>query len=230
MKRHTLILAAAAVLMVVVGVWSSPVRAADPGEAQDLVERARLAYEEIIREENFGRARAEMKTAKAVFIVPRLFKAGFIFGGEGGSGILIARRGDGSWGYPAFYTMGGGSIGLQIGVQDSQVLFIIRNDGGLKAVLEDQVKLGADVSVTAGSLGAGMEASTTTSMGADIVSFSLARGAFGGGAFEGSVIAKRSDLNAQYYGSEIAPRDIVMGNTASNPAADMLREALARQQ
>jgi lipid-binding SYLF domain-containing protein len=215
------------VVALAVAALAAPV-AARAGDAQELVDRARLAFEDIINHENFGLARSEIKKARGVLIIPQLFKAGFIVGGEGGSGVLLARAADGTWSQPAFYTMGAGSIGLQIGVKDSEVLLILRNGKAVDAVLDDQVKLGGDVSVAMGTVGAEMEASTTTNLGADILSYSLSRGAFGGGALEGAVIAKRNDLNEEYYGREVTPQEIVRGGAVSNAGADALRDALAR--
>jgi len=114
-------------------------------EQQSLVDRSTLAIQEILdlgdltsdAKELLGRARAAM-------ICPRVFRAGFILGGTGGDCVLMARDGSGSWSSPAFYTMGGGSIGLQIGVQDAQVLTLIMNDRALNAVLDSQFRFGAE--------------------------------------------------------------------------------------
>ncbi|PPR66970.1 MAG: hypothetical protein CFH02_01551, partial [Alphaproteobacteria bacterium MarineAlpha3_Bin1] len=108
-------------------------------------------------------------TARAVMILPAIVKAGFFFGAEGGSGVLMARNADGTWGYPAFYTLGAASIGLQFGIQDTETILVIRNEGALKSIIKDQGKFGADLGVTFGVVGAGMEASTTTNLRADIL-------------------------------------------------------------
>ena len=197
-------------------------------EAQDLVDRSRMAIEAVLAESNFQSARDLMKTAKGVLIIPRLFKAGFFIGGSGGNGVLLAKTPDGQWSQPAFYTMGAGSIGFQFGVQDSQVVLIIRTEKGLTSVLDDQVKLGADASIAVGTIGAGMGGATTTNAGADIVTYSLARGVFGGGAFEGAVIGKRSDYNSAYYGMETEPRAILQPTMTANPGSRALRDALAK--
>ena len=119
--------------------------------------------------------------ARAVMVLPALVKAGFFLGAEGGSGVLIARRADGSWGYPAFYTLGAASIGIQFGIQDTETVLVIRNDGALRSIIKNQGKFGADLGVTAGFSGAGMEASTTTNLRLDVLAFTNSKvGIFGG--------------------------------------------------
>ncbi|MDV7339840.1 lipid-binding SYLF domain-containing protein [Terasakiella sp. A23] len=165
--------------------------------------------------------------AVGVVIVPRLLKGGFIIGGEYGNAVLLAKKPDGTWSYPAFYTMGGGSLGLQIGLKDSQIVYVIRTESGLNAILNDQFKAGAAAGVVVGSFGGSVDGSTTTSMGADILAFSLDRGLFGGGAVEGAVFAKRADLNESFYAQAVEPRQIVLDGVVSNPAADSLRATLS---
>ena len=103
---------------------------------------------------------------------------------------------------------------------------VIMTERGLNAVINNQVKLGADASIAVGPKGAGIEGATTTALNADIYSFSLTRGLFGGISFEGSLIYKRDDWNQQYYGQPVAPREIVIDRKVSNPRAEPLRAAL----
>ena len=168
-------------------------------------------------------------TARAVMILPAIVKAGFFFGAEGGSGVLMARNADGTWGYPAFYTLGAASIGLQFGIQDTETILVIRNEGALKSIIKDQGKFGADLGVTFGVVGAGMEASTTTNLRADILAFTNAKvGAFAGASLEGAVLARRRDMNEAFYGQGATPEAIIFGGRYKNPKADPLRSALAR--
>ena len=133
-----------------------------------------------------------LRRAKAVMICPRVFKAGFFVGGEGGSCVLLARSGNGTWSYPTFYDIGSGSFGFQFGVQDSQLVLMIMTNRGLNAVMDSQVRLGANVSVAVASVGGGVQGSTTAAVGADIVAFAEARGLFGGVSLEGGVMSARS--------------------------------------
>jgi len=140
--------------------------------------------------------------------------------------VLMVRGKDGSWSNPSFVTMGAGSIGLQIGVQSAEVLFMIMTDRGLQSVMQDEFKVGADASVAVGPIGAGVEASTTANLRADIYSFSRTQGLFGGVSFEGSLLKPRPSWNESYYGRPASPRQIVIDRTVSNPGADQLRRAL----
>jgi lipid-binding SYLF domain-containing protein len=201
--------------------------AAEGSDPEVLVEKARLTATQMLNNPDIPTLRKWVKKAKAVLIVPSLLKAGFVLGAEGGSGVLLARNAAGEWSYPAFYTLGSGSIGLQIGVQDSQVIFAIMSQKGLDAMLDRQVKLGADASVAAGPKGGGVEGATGIDLDADIYSFAMTRGLFGGLSFEGSVAVERQEWNQSYYGKTATARDIVIGRKLSNAGADALRRALA---
>ena len=116
------------------------------GEPQTLVDRATLALQEMMTQTVSQDPRIMLQRARAVMICPRVFKAGFILGGSGGDCVLLARAGNGTWSYPAFYGLGSGSFGFQIGVQDSAIFMMIMTGRGLNAVMDSQFKLGGDVS------------------------------------------------------------------------------------
>jgi lipid-binding SYLF domain-containing protein len=195
-------------------------------EQQALVDRATLSVTEMFTDPNFSDGRSVLQRARAAMVLPRLFRAGFILGGEGGAGVLLGRDGGGSWTSPAFYGTGGGSVGLQIGIQDAQVVILIMNDRALNAVLDSQFKFGADASFAVANMGAGIEGSTTAALRADIVALAKTRGLFAGLALEGTIMASRSDWNKAYYGRDVSARQIVVGAEVHNPAADGLRAAL----
>ena len=142
--------------------------------------------------------------------------------------MLLARAGNGTWSYPAFYGMGSGSFGLQIGIQDAQFVMMIMTEKGLNSVLDSQFKLGADASIAIATIGGGVQGSTTGALGADIVAFSATRGLFGGVSIAGSLMGARSEWNRQYYGRDFGTRQIVIEMQATNPGADPLREVLTR--
>jgi lipid-binding SYLF domain-containing protein len=199
------------------------------GEEQALVDRATLSVQEILGEGNDRLNAVRMlRRARAAMICPRIFRAGFFFGGEGGGCVLVGRDAAGSWSSPAFYTLGSGSFGLQAGIQDLQILLLIMNDRALTAVLDSQLKLGADASLAFATFGGSASAATTAAVGADIVAFARARGLFAGLTLEGSLLSARSEWNRSYYRQEIGPREIVVAMRAHNPGADPLRAALMR--
>jgi len=180
----------------------------DPGAAQD--------------------AQRMLRRARAVVVCPRIFRAGFFFGGEGGGCVLLGRDAAGSWSSPAFYGLASGSFGLQIGVQDMEVLMLVMSERGLSALMDSQVKIGADVSLALATVGAGLEGATTAAGGADILVLARSRGLFAGIALEGTLLSVRSDSNRNYYGREVGPRQIVLAMEAHNPGADPLRAVLMR--
>ena len=190
--------------------------------AEAIVDAASTSVDTFTVDPNMKWLRDNMNEAKGVFILPQLVKGGFIFGGSGGSGVLLS-RGDGNiWSDPAFYTMGSGTIGLQIGVEVSEIILMVMTDRGIDALLTSSFKLGGDVSIAAGPIGAGAKAQT-----ADILAFSRSKGIYGGINIEGAVIKIRNDWNHAYYGGETSPRDILINGTATNPHADNLRSAVA---
>lgn len=170
----------------------------------------------------------KLAQARAVLIVPDLVKGGFLFGAEYGTGVLLTRDKNGSWNGPAFYSIASGSFGLQIGVQDSESMFIIMSDSGLYAIMNDKMKLGADANVALVIVGAGMEADTTTNAGADIYAFSNSVGLFGGVSLQGSGILPRHSWNAAYYGGAPTPEDILVFHKYTNPQADHLKDVLGK--
>ena len=204
-----------------------PVAARAAAEQQALVDRATLTVQEFMRDQHAADIRSLLRRARAVMVFPRVFRGGFIIGGEGGSGVLVARDGAGNWSSPAFYGLASGSIGLQIGVSDSQIMVFIMNDRALQAVLQSQFKFGGDASLAIATIGAGIEGGTTAAMRADIVAISRSRGLYAGISIEGSLVSRRNDDNAAYFGRPVSPEEIVLRMEAHNPGADNLRAALA---
>ncbi|MBC7801306.1 MAG: lipid-binding SYLF domain-containing protein [Gemmatimonadaceae bacterium] len=206
----------------------APAAAEAQSEQQQLVDRSTLAAQQMLNDRDGTDAQSVLRRARAAMICPQIFRAGFLLGGQGGSCVLVARDGAGSWSAPAFYGMGGGSIGFQAGVQDAEVMLIIMSDRGLNAVMDSQFKLGADASATFVDLGGGVEGATTAALRADIVGFTRARGLFAGISISGSLMSSKSEWNQAYYGRPLAAQQIVVGMEASNPAADALRQVLTR--
>lgn len=198
------------------------------GPEQTLVDRATLTVEDMMTQSVSQDPRIMLGRARAVMICPRVFKAGFIIGGAGGNCVLLARAGNGTWSYPAFYGIGSGSVGFQIGIQDSEIVMLIMTGRGLNAVMDSQFKVGADASVAVATVGGGVEGGTTAAVGADIVAFAMNRGLFGGVALDGSIMSLRSDWNRAYYGRPYSAREIVVEMAGANPGADPLRAVLTR--
>jgi lipid-binding SYLF domain-containing protein len=198
------------------------------GGEQTLVDRATLTIQEMMTQNVSQDPKSLLRRARGVMICPRVFKASFFFGGEGGSCVLLARSGNGTWSYPSFNDIGSGSFGFQFGLQDSQLMLLIMTNRGLAAVMDSQVRFGGNVSVAVASIGGGVSGATTAAVGADIVAFAAARGLFGGVSLEGGVMSARVDENQSYYGQPFAARQIVLQMQGVNPGADPLRDVLTR--
>ncbi len=198
-------------------------------DEQALVDRATLTLQEMMGPaDNTGDAKALLRNAKGVLICPRVFRAGFFIGGEFGDCVLAARDGSGSWSSPAFYSLAGGSVGFQAGLQDAQVISLIMTQKGLNAVLDSQLKFGAEAGVAFATLGRSIEGATTAAVGADIVTIARSRGLFAGITLDGALMSADSAKMRAYFGREVAARQVVIGMEAHNPGSDPLRGALMR--
>jgi lipid-binding SYLF domain-containing protein len=200
----------------------------EESELKDLVEKSRMTLDAFLQDSNMGWFRDHVKDAKGVFIVPLMLKGAFFIGGEGGTGVFLVKdETSGAWSEPAFYTMGAASFGFQFGAQASEIVLLAMSQRGVESMLSNTFKLGADVSVAVGPVGAGIEGSTAI-LSADLVTFARTKGLFGGISLEGAVIAVRDESNEHYYGKEVRPTDILLKRTVSNPHSADLRSALAR--
>ena len=151
--------------------------------------------------------------AEAVAVFPNVIKAGFIVGGRGGSGV-ISRRVRGGWSAPAFFKLGGGSIGLQIGASSTDFVLLFMNEEALKGLLEDKLEIGGEGSVAAGPVGRAAAASTNATLDAGILSYSRSKGLFAGLELKGVVIDPDNDDNQAVYGLKAA--DILTGTNKMN--------------
>ena len=201
---------------------TSPVSASDQ---QALVDRARITFESFMADPNMTWLQENLHAAKGLVIVPSLLKAGFIFGGSGGSGVLIVPDAKtGKWSEPAFYTIGSVTFGLQIGGEAAEVIMYVRTQKAVDRMLTSRLKFGGDTSVSVGPVGAGAKANVV----ADMLSFSRSRGAFAGLSLEGAVVSVRDEWNSNFYGKPVRPVDILVKNAVSNPGSAGLREAVAK--
>jgi lipid-binding SYLF domain-containing protein len=197
-------------------------------EQQTLVDRSTLAVQEMFAKAGRDDPIRVMRRARGVMVCPELLRAGFIFGGSGGSCVLSGRLPSGAWSYPAFFGIGSGSFGLQIGMQQAEVVMLIMSDRALEAVMDSQFKIGGEANINVVTLGKGIEGATTADLGADILVMVEANGLFAGLTLEGTVMSARVASNQLYYGQALASRQIVLQGSGRNPGAEPLREILAR--
>jgi len=165
---------------------------------------------------------ALLETAECVIVIPSMTKVAVGVGGSYGRGAMVCRTGkayDGPWGSPAMYSLEGGSFGLQLGGESTDVVFLVMNNRGVDALLSSKVKLGGNASAAAGPKGRSLEASTDASMRAEILSYSRSRGLFAGVSLEGTSLRPDDDANAQVYGRKLSARSIVAGDGILTPAS-----------
>lgn len=223
-RRTALAGAAAAVALP----FAATVPARADAKRQSLVDACLQTATKVLTGKDFPDAARNMNTARGVLIMPELVQGGFIIGAAGGRGVLMARTNPRDWSPPAFYGMGSGSLGLQIGAKVSEIVFIIRTDKGLTALLDHKFKFGAEAGVTLVAVGIGMEGASTAAVGADIVAFSTSAGLFAGASIEGSYLDADSDWNALYYGQGATAKAIVVDRRYTNPGAEPIRQFLGR--
>lgn len=177
--------------------------------AVDRVNSSSAVLNEIMKISDKSIPRDLLSKAEAVVVFPGALKAAFVFGGQGGKGVVIRRTGSG-WSAPDFLSMGGGSFGAQIGGQKTDYILLIMNDKGLKKLMQDNFEIGAEGSVAAGPVGRTAAASTNVRLDAEILSYSRSKGLFAGIALKGVVISQDEDLNRAVY--EKSGRDIIGAN------------------
>ncbi len=161
-----------------------------------------------------------LNKAVCVGIVPAEKKGAFIVGGSFGRGALVCRiHGTGAWGAPSMFTIYGGSYGLQIGAQSTDIVFIVMNSGGARKLLQSGVKLGADASAAAGPVGRDAKAETDIQLHAEILTYSRSRGLFAGLSLVGSVIKQDEDGNQRLYGHAVTAKDVLLRDKVPPPEA-----------
>jgi lipid-binding SYLF domain-containing protein len=187
----------------------------EPAESKRLRD-ATAVFGEIMGAEDKAIPEAILGKAEGIAIFPNTVKAGFVFGGMRGRGVLSARTPTG-WSSPAFLTLTGGSFGLQIGGQASDLVLVINDRRGLENLVRNQFKLGADVGVAAGPVGRDAQAATDLQLRAQILSYSRARGLFAGVTVNGSTIRQDRDANERFYGKRLEASQILFDGAAEAP-------------
>lgn len=214
------------ILSILVAEGFSTALAADFSEQKQLIDKAKLTIERFRADPSLKEAiQAWSPETKALFIVPQFTRGAFIFGGAGGSGVLLVRDEQKGWSEPAFYTIGSASFGLQIGADVSEIVMIVRTKKGLEEFFSTDVKLGVEASMAVGPVGEGISAQ---GIAADIISYASKKGAFAGMTLDGAAVAVSDASNGAYYGKPVRPLDILVKHSVSNPASAPLQEAAGK--
>jgi lipid-binding SYLF domain-containing protein len=202
-----------------------PSALAEPAEQQLLVDKARVTFENFMKDQNQAWLKENLNQAKGLIIIPSLLKAGFFIGGSGGSGVLIVQNDKtGQWSQPAFYTLVAGSFGIQFGAEAAEIIMMVRTQKAVDKLFSSSFKLGGDTSIAVGPVGAGVKSNIV----ADILSFTRTKGAYAGVSLEGSVIKTRDKWNEAYYGTAVSPVDIIVKRSVSNTGSKNLLTSVAK--
>jgi lipid-binding SYLF domain-containing protein len=203
--------------------------AADEKEskAADRVQAAADVLNEIQAAPDAGIPEEVLRSAECVAVVPSMLKGGFFVGGKYGRGLASCRTPKG-WSAPAFFTVTGGSFGLQIGGQAVDLVMLIMNKDGMKRLLSSEFALGADASVAAGPVGRHAEGNTDWKMRAEVLTYSRARGLFAGITLNGAAIKQDKDSTREFYGRMVPFRTLLVGEIDAPPAANAFLTTLAK--
>lgn len=207
-------------LTAVLGVASIGWAAGDtPREAAtDRMDKAADVLHEIMNAGDKGIPEEVLEHAKCVAVVPHMVKGGFVLGAEGGRGVATCRTEHG-WSAPGFFSVEGGSWGLQIGVEGIDLVMIIQNDQGMEHLLNSKFKIGADASAAAGPVGRHASADTDWKMNAEILTYSRAKGVFAGLTLNGAAVHEDRDSMKAIYGEDTTERQVLMGKVPPPPSA-----------
>jgi lipid-binding SYLF domain-containing protein len=173
-----------------------------------LLHSSEKILKKLVSNPEFENINEYIKNARAILIFPEVYEGGFIFGAKGGNGLLLVRRLPEEFSGPYFYSIGGLSVGLQLGAKSGRVVMTIMTNRGLTSLLKERVKLGVDIDTAIIKSGVGYSAESTLRL-ADVYSFSDNSGLFVGGSFEGTYLQPRNDLNRAYHGSEFSSDQIL---------------------
>ncbi len=207
-------------MIIIAGAFTGCATTPSTDEPQKLVADARTTLSNFLRDPDQTWIQQNLSRARGVLIAPQIVRAGFIFGGSGGRGVLVARDGR-RWAGPAFYDLVTASVGFQAGIDVSEVVVIVMTEKGLNSLLSPSFKIGGDASIAVGPVGAGAKADIT----ADLIAFARAKGVYGGLNLDGTVVNTNDGWNGVYYGRSVLPPDILIRKSVTNPnAAQLLQE------
>ena len=186
-------------------------------EERDRAQKAAVAFQEVMSAPDQGIPQELLDRAYCIAVFPSVKKGGFIVGGQYGKGLISCRRAQGSWGSPAYFTIGGGSFGLQIGGQAVDLVLLVMNKSGVDGLLQDKFEIGAGAAVSAGPVGRNTHISTDVLLKSQIISYSRSRGLFGGLELKGAMITQDKTANKDIYGQEISAREIIVDGKVRTP-------------
>lgn len=216
-----IMLAAAMMMCVAPLCWADQTRE----DVDDRMAKAAEVLQQVMATPDKGIPEEVMDHAKCVAVVPHLVKGGFVFGAEGGRGVVTCRTGHG-WSAPAFFSVAGGSWGLQIGVEGIDLIMIVQNDKGMQDLLQSKFQIGADASAAAGPVGRHASADTDWKLNAEILTYSRAKGIFAGLTLNGAAVHRDDDSMKAVYGAGVSTRTVLDGNVPATPGSSAFLSAV----
>jgi len=207
-KHRNLLIAFVALFVLVTSMpaWAS--------EYSERVMKATNVLTEVMQIPENGIPDELMDRAVAVAVIPHMIKGAFGLGGTYGKGLVSHRGTDGKWSAPSFIEIGGGSFGLQLGVQATDLVLVFTSHDGFKGLLDGKVKLGADAGVAAGPVGRKAEVGTDILLKSPVFSYSRSKGLFAGISLEGAVVNIDDSANKKVYGKDVTGHDLLLGKGA----------------
>jgi SH3 domain-containing YSC84-like protein 1 len=196
---------------------------------QDSIERLQMSTDvlhSIMEAPDRGIPEEVLNGTKCIVVVPHLVKGGFIFGAEHGRGIASCRTPEG-WSAPAFVSIGGGSWGLQIGVEGVDLVMLVMNDQGFQHLLSSKFQISGDASASAGPVGRHASAGTDWKLNTEILTYSRSRGAFAGITLDGAVVEQDNDSTRAIYGHDLSFRTILSGKISAPKSTQNFMKAIA---
>jgi len=195
-------------------------------DSVDRLDRSVNVLHAIMATPDKGIPEEVLSNAKCIVVVPDLIKGGFVFGGKHGRGVATCRTANG-WSAPAFVSVGGGSWGLQIGVEDVDLVMLVMNDQGLQHLLSSKFQLTGEGSVAAGPVGRHASAGTDWKMNTEMLTYSRSKGVFAGLTLEGAVVEQDNDSTHAIYGKHMMFRNILSGKATTPRSADAFLKAVS---
>ncbi len=195
-------------------------------DSVDRLERSVNVIHAVMSAPDKGIPDEVLNGAKCILVVPDLIKGGFVFGGKHGRGVATCRTAEG-WSAPAFVSVGGGSWGLQIGIEDVDLVMLVMNDRGLQHLLSSKFELTGEGSVAAGPVGRHASAGTDWKMNTEVLTYSRSKGVFAGLTLEGAVVEQDNDSTHAIYGKHMSFRNILSGKAATPRSAEAFLKAVS---
>lgn len=191
---------------------------ADKKEETERARKAAQAFKEIMDAPDQAIPQELLDRAYCVAVFPSVKKGGFVVGGQFGRGLISCRKTGSGWSAPAYFTIGGGSFGLQIGAQAVDLVLLVMNEDGVNGLLKSKFEIGAGAAAAAGPVGRNASVSTDATLDAQILSYSRSKGLFAGLELKGSVLKEDQDANKDVYGKAVSARELLETGTVKATA------------